>query len=293
MIEQTIEEFIDYLKNVKEASENTILSYSQDLEKFRIYITEHKITAFDQVTETFLTSYVLFLEKNLKSATVARNLVTIKAFFLYLIKKHLIEEDPTERIKPPKVIKKPPVNLTIAQVETLLNAPQEGNWIGMRDKAMFEVLYATGIKSTELIQLTIHDINMQYNILTCVGAKKNRVIPFGENAKTALEKYLFSSREELMGEKEHEYLFVNRSGDPLTRQGFWKIIKKYAMENGIENVTPQSLRNSFAAHLIANGANVTSVGDMLGYSNSSMAYIYADNNEARIRDEYMKAHPRA
>ncbi|MDO5519062.1 MAG: tyrosine-type recombinase/integrase [bacterium] len=293
MVEQTIVEFIDYLKNVKEASENTILSYSQDLEKFRIYLSEHNVTAFDQVTETFLTSYVLFLEKNLKSATVARNLVTIKAFFLYLIKKRFIEEDPTERIKSPKVVKKAPVNLSVDEVEALLSAPNEETWIGKRDKAMFEILYATGIKSSEIIQLTIHDINMQYNILTCVGVKKNRVIPFGENAKLALEQYLFSSREELMGEKEHEYLFVNRSGDPLTRQGFWKIIKRYATENGIENVTPQSLRNSFAVHLIANGANVTSVGDMLGYSNSSMAYIYANSKDTRIRDEYMKAHPRA
>ncbi len=293
MLEEAVLQFIKYLKEVKEASENTVVSYHQDLEKFLQFLEEQSISSFEQVTETLLYSYVLSLEKKSKSSTVARNIVTLKAFFLFLVKKRIIDADPAERIKSPKIVKQVPQNLSESDVEILLNAPNIATASGKRDKAMFELLYATGIKVSEMVHLTVGDINLQYNILTCSNAKKQRVVPFGESARAALISYLEEARSELMKDKEHDYLFVNRHGECLTRQGFWKVIKRYATDHGIEHVTPQAFRNSFASHLIENGANVITVGEMLGYSNNSMAYVYAKNKEARVRDEYMKAHPRA
>lgn len=292
-MEKTAVRFIQYLDEVKEMSANTIESYQRDLEKFILFLKEADILEFKNVNETLVNSYILDLEKQgFKSATVARNIVTLKAFFLYLIKQHLVEDDPMERIRPPKVIKHPPINLPLKEVERLLDSPDISTAAGKRDKAIFEVLYATGIKVSELIHLKVEDLNMQYNILSCMSAKKERVIPFGEKAKEALLLYLEEGREELLKGKTHNDLFVNRQGNAMTRQGLWKLIKRYAEEAGIEQVTPQSLRNSFAAHLIENGANVITVGEMLGYTDNSMAYIYAGAKNARVREEYVKAHPR-
>ncbi len=285
--------FITYLRDVKEMADNTLVSYQRDLDKLFDFLEQEKIETLEEVNETLINSYILSLEKQgFKSATVARMVVTLNSFFLYLIKNQRITHDPMERIKAPKVKKQPPVNLSIKEVETLLNAPDQTTPSGKRDKAIFELLYATGMKVSELIRLTLDDLNMQYNIVSCIGAKRQRVIPFGEKAREALQIYLTEAREELLHGKAHRDLFVNRQGMAMTRQGLWKLIKRYAEETGIGNVTPQSLRNSFAAHLIANGANVITVGEMLGYSDNSMAYIYAGANEARVRDEYVKAHPR-
>lgn len=285
--------FITYLRDVKKMAENTLVSYQRDLDKLFDFLEQEKIKTLEEVNETLVNSYILSLEKQgFKSATVARMVVTLNSFFLYLIKNQRITQDPMERIKAPKVKKQPPVNLSTKEIEILLNAPDQTTSSGKRDKAIFELLYATGMKVSELIHLTLDDLNMQYNIVSCIGAKRQRVIPFGEKAKEALQIYLTEAREELLHGKEHRDLFVNRQGMAMTRQGLWKLIKRYAEETGIGNVTPQSLRNSFATHLIANGANVITVGEMLGYSDNSMAYIYVGANEARVRDEYVKAHPR-
>ena len=293
-MEERVQEFILYLREVKQLSNNTYISYHQDLEKFLVYLHNNGINSLQKISDVTMNSYILYLEKNnFSTATIARNIVVLKAFFLHLIKHHVILVDPTERLKAPRVEKKPRQTLSVEEVNALLNAPDINSIKGIRDKAMFELLYATGIKASELVELKVENVNFAYNILTCHNAKGERLIPFGNDAKEALDLYLKEARQRLAGLYDHCFLFVNQHGHPMTRQGFWKIIKGYAGEIGIETITPQILRNSFAKHLIANGASVNTVGDMLGYSDHSLAYMYTTDKAARVRDEYMRAHPRA
>lgn len=286
-------EFIAYLQEVKQVSNNTSTSYQQDLHKFLAFLKEHQITKLSKVTETNIYSYILELEKNNRSAaTIARTIVSIKGFFSYLMKYRKISIDPSERIKPPKVEKKLPQALSTLQVQSLLESPDLSTPKGLRDKAMFEIMYATGMKASELIELQMDDIDFTHGILICRGTKRDRVIPFGEKANYAVKEYLDNGRERFAGLQTHSYVFVNQHGKPMTRQGFWKILKEYAALLEINELSPQLLRHSFAMHLIENGANVNVVGEMLGYTDRSLAYVYTDSKNVRVMEEYNKAHPR-
>lgn len=217
----------------------------------------------------------------------------MRAFFQYCCQHGLLSENPADILKAPKIEKKMPGILTVEEVDLLLNQPKENTAKGVRDKAMLELLYATGIRVSELIGLKLENINLRLGYITCEASEKERVIPFGSAAKKAVREYLEQAREELLNHKESDCLFVNCSGKPMSRQGFWKVLKTYAASAGIQqDITPHTLRHSFAAHLVQNGADLKSVQEMLGHSDISTTQIYLNMNVNKIRDVYLKAHPR-
>lgn len=293
-MEKEIEAFILYLHNVKKMSTNTELSYKRDLAKVRAYMESLGIKSVADITATNLNSYLLYLEDNkFSKATISRNIACIKTFYHYLYKEGKVSEDVSEGLKAPKVEKKIPEILTTKEVVTLLEQPKGDTPKDIRDKAMLELLYATGIRVSELISLKASDVNLQMGYIVCRDSNKERVIPFGHEAKKSLENYLENARESMLDDKASDILFVNCSGLPMSRQGFWKLIKYYAKKAGIEaDITPHTLRHSFAAHLVENGADLRSVQEMLGHSDISTTQIYANMSHSRIRDVYSKAHPR-
>lgn len=292
---QRINEFVDYLTNVKRASKNTIASYKRDLVKLNNFLTDSGYGDWKQITNTNLNSYVLMLEKQgMSTATVSRNIASVKAFFLYLLKQGVISEDPSDTLKPPKIEKKAPVILTVEEINLLLEQPSGNTPKDIRDKAMLELLYATGIRVSELIGLKVRDVNLAMNFLQCHDGNKERIIPFTNETREALENYLHNARE-AMCKGEQEYLFTNCQGAPMTRQGFWKIIKYYSAKAGIKkDITPHTIRHSFAMHLVNNGADLKSVQEMLGHSDISTTQIYIKANaNTKLKEVYEKAHPRA
>ena len=289
-MEQEIKSFVSYLHNVKETSKNTELSYQRDLMKMMHFLKEQKVECVEDVTETNLNSYILDLEKKgLAASTVSRNVASMKAFYLYLLKSGKVETDPTEHLKAPKVEKKIPDILSVADINKLLEQPGERTSKGLRDRAMLELLYATGIRVTELISWKVGDINRKMDYIVCRDRNRERVIPFGSKAKEALDNYMGAARQDLIGNKECEMLFPNCSGESMSRQGFWKLLKQYVKQAGIQmEITPHTLRHSFAAHLVDNGADLHVVQEMLGHSDISTTMMYA----VRTREVYAKAHPR-
>ena len=293
-MEYVVREFISYLHNEKKTSENTELSYKRDLTKLCAFLSEQGINDFAKVTATNLNSYVLDLEKKqFKPATISRNIASIKALYMFLYKEKRIDEDVSEKLKAPKIEKKAPEIMTMKEVAQLLEQPSGKSSKEIRDKAMLELLYATGIRVSELISLKMSEVNMQMGFILCKDSNRERVIPFGNKARSALIKYLENSRGEMVADADNDILFVNCSGQPMSRQGFWKLIKFYAKKAGITaDITPHTLRHSFAAHLVENGADLKSVQEMLGHSDISTTQVYATLNRNHIRDVYAKAHPR-
>ncbi len=295
-METTISEFITYLHNTKKTSANTELSYKRDLIKLQKYLSENNIDTEDisGITDMDLSAYIaMLLEQGFKAATVSRNIASIKAFFSYCVKTELIDKDPALELKAPKIEKKLPEILTMEEVVRLLEQPKHDTPKEIRDKAMLELLYATGIRVSELINLSMDDVNTKMCYIMCRDSNKERVIPFGHKAKDALVHYIKSSRDTMINDKHSKILFVNCSGAPMSRQGFWKLIKYYAKRAGINgDITPHTLRHSFAAHLVENGADLRAVQEMLGHSDISTTQIYAAMNHSRIREVYQKTHPR-
>ena len=289
-----IEEFIGYLHNTRGTSKNTEVSYERDLKKLERFLTEEKIESVEQVNATLLNSYVMYMErKNFAASSISRSIASIRAFFHFLCQTRSWKENPAEHLKAPKIEKKMPGILTIDEVDLLLKQPRENTAKGIRDRAMLELLYATGIRVSELISLTLKDINLKLGYITCSSGEKERVIPFGSAAKRSVEHYMEGARAELLGSQESEMLFLNCSGKSMSRQGFWKVLKSYAEAAGIQqDITPHTLRHSFAAHLVQNGADLKSVQEMMGHSDISTTQIYMNINVNKIRDVYMKAHPR-
>lgn len=293
-MKQEIQNFIQYLHTEKSTSQNTEVSYERDLRKMSQYLGEQGIDSATAVTATSLNSYVLYLEKEgRKPATISRSIASMKAFFHYLQREHLIEKDPSEQLKAPKIEKKMPMILSPEEISLLLEQPAGNSPKELRDKAMLELLYATGIRVSELISLKLSDVNLQMEYLNCADAHKERIIPFGNVARDALKKYLADGRPKLIEDESEDWLFTNCSGQAMSRQGFWKLIKFYGNKAGIKSeITPHTLRHSFAAHLVGNGADLKSVQEMLGYSDISATQIYMQMSQGKLRDVYMKAHPR-
>lgn len=293
-MEKAVEAFVSYLHNIKKSSNNTVMSYKRDLKKLTGFLQEQGITNFTQVNQTNLNSYILYLEKNkFTPATVSRNIASIKAFYHFMFKERMVEEDISDILHAPKIEKKMPGIMSMDQVTKLLEQPSGDIPKELRDRAMLELLYATGIRVSELIALQLSDINLQMGFLICRDGSKERVIPFGNKARAALIAYLESARGAMVQSNEEESLFVNCFGQPMSRQGFWKLIKYYGAKAGIEEeITPHTLRHSFAAHLVENGADLKSVQEMLGHSDIATTQIYANMNHNRIREVYAKAHPR-
>ena len=291
---QEIEKFILYMHREKHTSENTELSYERDLKKLCQFLAEQDIETVEQVNATVLNAYILYLEKiGRKASTISRNIASMKAFFHYLSREDMIEQDPSENLKAPKIEKKLPEILTIEETERLLEQPSGTSPKELRDRAMLELLYATGIRVSELIHLKMSEINLSLEFVTCKDAHKERVVPFGNTARDAICAYLENGRPFLVADDTCELLFINCSGKEMSRQGFWKLIKHYGAMAGIEaDITPHTLRHSFAAHLVENGADLHSVQEMLGHSDIATTQVYNAINQSRVREVYRKAHPR-
>lgn len=290
---EEIERFENYLSTVKHSSKNTIAAYIRDLVKFENFMKEQGKQSVDEITATNLTTYVLHLEKEgLSSATISRSIASIRAFFMYLLRQGQIAQDPSEQLKPPKVEKRIPDTLTVEEVNLLLEQPSGDSPKELRDKAMLELLYATGIRVSELISLKVQDVNLRLSYVCCRDEEKERVIPIESAARDALVRYMNTAREILC--RNTDYLFSNCQGNVMTRQGFWKIIKHYASMAGIEkDITPHMIRHSFATHLVNNGADLKAVQEMLGHSDISTTQIYMKKSAVRLKEVYDHAHPRA
>ena len=293
-MQKEIDSFISYLHNVKQSSTNTQMSYQRDLKKFATFCEDRGITSVSILKAQDLEAYVNVMgEEQFKPATVSRNIASLKAWVHFLQEEGVLQEDISSTLKVPKIEKKIPEIMSMNEVGTLLDQPSSDNPKEIRDKAMLELLYATGIRVTELISLQLEDLNLQMNYITCKDGNKERMIPFGLKAHTALIRYIEFAREKMILDSQSHILFVNCSGKPMSRQGFWKLIKYYAKKAGITaDITPHTLRHSFAAHLVENGADLKSVQEMLGHSDISTTQIYANMNHNHLREVYKKAHPR-
>jgi integrase/recombinase XerD len=291
-MEQYINDFITYLQDVKHSSRNTLQAYQNDLKKLVQFLNKLNINSVNKISETNLNSYILTLEKDgLSPASVSRNIAAMKSFLLYLLKHGIITGDPSERIRPPKVQKKSPQILEADLVDQLLVQPDLTTKKGIRDRAILELLYATGIKVSELIAMKVTDVNLTGRYITC-GERRERSIPFGKTARKALQDYL-NIRSSAFDKKNCDILFLNSSGDQLTRQGLWKILKSYARLVGMTQINPNAIRHSFAAHLLENGADLGSVQEFLGHADITTTQLYLTHSFKNSREVYMNSHPRA
>lgn len=283
-----------YLTTEKHASANTVSSYMRDLRQFASYAWDRQLKPQD-VTQTHVSTYLSVLSGQGKSpATVSRSLASIKGFFHYLLATDVVEANPALNITAEKAEKKLPQILTGKEVERLLAQPKCTDMKGYRDKAMLELLYATGIRVTELISLNLTDVNLAGSFIRCESKGKERVIPLYPAAVDALAVYMQNIRPKMIADMNEQALFVNVSGDRMSRQGFWKIVKNYQEKANInKDITPHTLRHSFATHLLENGADLHSIQEMMGHSDISSTQVYAQLVKQQLKSVYNKAHPRA
>ncbi len=289
-----IQAFSDYLVNTKNASKNTLDSYRRDLSKFLKYLDENEVGA-PSCNKECIQTYLDVLKKQGKTnATLVRVLASIRCFYQFLIFDGQCDQNPTKNIVLEKVEKKLPEILSQREVDALLAQPDITTLRGCRDKAMLELLYATGVRVSELIDLNLDNVNLQVNLLHCTSEKNDRIIPIYKSAVKAVEDYLVRVRPVLVSNRSEKALFLNMNGERLTRQGFWKIIKGYAQSAGIEkSITPHTMRHSFAAHLLENGAGIKDIKDMLGHSGISSTQVYAQIIKQKYDASYKKFHPKA
>lgn len=293
-MEKQVKLFLDFLKDDKKLSDNTLQSYIRDIEQYEKYVSDNKIN-YLKVTEETILEYMEYLrEENKKESTISRSLASIRSFYQYLIRVKKIKKDPTMTIESPKISKRTPNILTSKEVELLLDQPKDVDLKGTRDKAMLEFAYATGMRVTEMISLDIDDVKLDEGYVVCRGRSKSRNIPLGSMSLKALKEYIDDARPYLIRDESEEALFVNVNGTRLTRQGFWKIVKYYKEQAHIEkDITPHVLRHSFATHLLQNGADLKAIQTMLGHSDISSTQVYMQFQDPGIKNEYKKAHPRA
>lgn len=293
-MDKQIKLFLEFLSNDKKLSNNTLQSYKRDILQYQAYIDKNDIN-YLKVDDEELNKYLKSLAKaNKKPSTISRNLATIRAFYQYLVRTKKVKKDPTEGIHSPKVEKKVPSVLTAKEVELLLSQPKNIDLKGIRDKAMLEFAYATGMRVTEIISLDVTDVNVEESYVVCNSGSKKRNIPLGSLSLQALVEYMEKARPVLIKDENDKALFVNINGKRLTRQGFWKIVKYYKEQAHIEkDITPHVLRHSFATHLLRNGADLKAIQSMLGHSDISSTQVYMQFKNENLKDIYNKAHPRA
>jgi integrase/recombinase XerD len=294
--------FLNYLAIEKGFSANTVGAYRNDLDQLAGFI-EGMASAkgfkaeWSYVDRNLLINYIIDLkDRNYSSATVARKVAAVKSFFSFLVAERKIQNDPTENISSPKVNKSLPKPLSLAEIEVLLAEPAKSSTPeAMRDVAMLELLYAGGMRVSELMDLNINDINLKAGFVRCLGkGSKERIIPIHDRAIRSVKEYISEARPHLLKGKEEQALFLNRRGDRLTRQGFWLILKGHAKSAGIKKVvTPHTLRHSFATHILSVGADLRAVQELLGHANISSTQIYTHLTSEHVRHAYDKAHPRA
>lgn len=292
-----IEAFLQFLELEKGYSGNTLAAYRNDLEQFAQAMEEEGISSWEQVNQDVIIDYIMSLrEREYASSTVARKIAALKSFFHFLAAEEIISDDPTLNLDSPKVKKRLPVTLSYEEVERLLDAPKGSSPKAIRDKALLELLYATGMRVTELVSLDLEDINLASATVRVRQGKgsKERIIPIHSRAVEALREYLAKARRMLLKSPDERALFLNHRGERLTRQGLWLIIKQYVREAGIKTeVTPHTLRHSFATHLLNGKADLRHVQELLGHANISTTQIYTHISSERLREIYDESHPRA
>ncbi|MBC7240949.1 MAG: site-specific tyrosine recombinase XerD [Anaerolineae bacterium] len=289
--------FLQFLELEKGYSGNTLAAYRNDLEQFAQAMEEEGINSWEQVNQDVIIDYIMSLrEREYASSTVARKIAALKSFFHFLAAEEIISDDPTLNLDSPKVKKRLPVTLSYEEVERLLDAPKGSSPKAIRDKALLELLYATGMRVTELVSLDLEDINLASATVRVRQGKggKERIIPIHSRAVEALREYLAKARRMLLRSPNERALFLNHRGERLTRQGLWLIIKQYVREAGIKTeVTPHTLRHSFATHLLNGKADLRHVQELLGHANISTTQIYTHISSERLREIYDESHPRA
>lgn len=296
MAEKLTEEFMNYLSVEKGLAQNTLESYERDLRQYCEFLGKKQEGGVVKATQDTILSYVTLLKRRgYNPSTISRKLASLRGFYRYLSREQYIEKDPTFNLTSPKLEKHLPTVLTVDEVNALLEMPDTTTPTGQRDKAMLEVLYATGVRVSELISIRSSDVNLDMGYIRCFGkGSKERIIPLGTAAQKWTHGYMTDGRVRLLRGQESDVLFLNHRGGKLTRQGFWKIIKKYAKEAGIKKeITPHTIRHSFATHLLENGADLRSVQEMLGHADISTTQVYTHLTRGKLREIYDKAHPRA
>ena len=293
-MENQLKQFFKFLENEKKVSNNTLQSYKRDLKQYSQYLAKEELK-YSKVKEQDVRNYMNYLaEMGKKPSTISRTIASVRAFYQYEVKNKKTIVDPTEHIQSPKIEKRTPSILTSKEVETLLDQPSTEDLKGVRDKAMLEFAYASGMRVTEIISLNVEDVNFEEGIVICKNGSKSRLIPLGKMCLNALQDYIENARDVLVKSDREKALFVNLNGKRLTRQGFWKIIKFYQEQANItKDITPHTLRHSFATHLLQNGADLKSIQMMLGHSDISSTQVYMQFQNGGLNNIYKKAHPRA
>lgn len=293
-MEKQIKLFLEFLENDKKLSLNTLQSYKRDITQYQEYIDKNGLNYLKIDNEDIEKYFKALKMLNKKTSTISRNLATIRSFYQFLLRTKKIKVDPTVGVQSPKVEKKVPSILTSKEVELLLEQPKNIDLKGIRDKAMLEFAYATGMRVTEIISLDITDVNLEGSYVVCNAGFKKRNIPLGSISLKALKDYIEKARPILIKDEKVGALFVNVNGKRLTRQGFWKIVKFYKEQAHItKEITPHVLRHSFATHLLQNGADLKAIQTMLGHSDISSTQVYMQFQNENLKDIYKKAHPRA
>ena len=293
-MENWINNFVVFLEKDKKLSNNTLQSYRRDIEQYVSYIDSNNIDLMS-TNKTTVISYLVHLQKEGRAtSTISRNLASIRSFYQYLVRMKQIEDNPTTGLESPKLEKKLPTVLSVNEINLLLEQPKCVDLKGYRDKAMLEMLYATGIRVSELMNLNVEDVDLEGGFIKCKGTNKERVIPVGHVACQAIADYMNQARTPMIHDEKEKALFVNTNGGRLTRQGFWKIIKQYKNQAKLTtDITPHTLRHSFATHLLENGADLKAIQEMLGHSDISSTQVYTQLANNKLKDVYSKAHPRA
>jgi len=293
--EKKLQEFEAYLRDVKKVSPNTLSSYLRDVRQFGGWLSEQGLESYQQATQNMVMSYLNVLKEAGKSAsTQSRCVASLRCMYHFLMNDLEFQQNPAETIQLERYDRKLPEILTGQEIELFLDQPDCRNTKGIRDKAMLELLYATGIRVSELIGLDMEDISLSGGFVRCQDGERERMIPMYRVAMLALQQYLEQARPKMAADEGETALFVNMSGSRMSRQGFWKLIKQYQKLAGIEkDITPHTLRHSFAAHLLEHGADIRDVQEMLGHAAVSSTQIYKKVLEARLAEAYQKAHPRA
>lgn len=292
-----VAEFISYLSAERGLALNTLESYGRDLRQYWEYLkSQEENAALDRASRAVIVAYLLELQRQGKAtATIARRLAALKAFYQFMVRENHLVEDPTANLESPKLERRLPKVLTVSEVDRILSQPDLTTAGGVRDSAMLELLYATGIRVSELVHLDVNALDLEEGFIRCEGkGSKERMVPMGSVAVQSTRRYLERGRNRLVRDARESALFVNHHGRRLTRQGFWKIVKRYARRAEIDKeITPHTLRHSFATHLLENGADLRSVQEMLGHADISTTQIYTHLTQGRLKEVYAKAHPRA
>lgn len=285
----------NHLSKVKQASSNTVSSYMRDIRQFSEWLQQNEDLDVVDATQQNISDYLSFLgEEGRSGATISRNLASLKNFYAYVVSSGFLDQTPVTDIHVDRGEKKLPQILTGREIELLLAQPACVDAKGFRDKAMLEVMYATGIRVTELIDLDVDDVNLDLGVVKCTSSKKSRSIPLYPNALKALGVYLKDVRSTMLADENERALFVNVSGVRMSRQGFWKILKHYQATAHIEkDITPHTLRHSFAVHLLENGADLGSLQELMGHSDISSTQMYTHMVDQRLKSVYDKCHPKA